>query len=62
MTDAEATPAAATDGHDQHDSGHGHEPAGEPLGPPDLLAWAYVLGGGAIGLMVAAALYIAGQT
>jgi hypothetical protein len=42
-----------------HDAGHGHGAAGEPLGPPDLMAWAYALTGGAVGLVVALALWVA---
>lgn len=42
-----------------HDAGHGHEPAAETLGPPDLVAWAYAIAGGAVGVVVALALYVA---
>ena len=62
MSDAETphTGAAAADAHDDHGSGHGHEAAGEPLGPVDVTAWAYTLIGGAVGLLVALALFVAG--
>lgn len=36
-----------------------HEAVPEPLGPPDLAAWAYAFAGGAVGVVVALALYIA---
>ena len=39
--------------------GHGHEEPSEPLGPVDLVGWGYALGGGAIGLVTALALYAA---
>lgn len=39
--------------------GHGHEEPSEPLGPVDLVAWGYAVGGGAIGLLTALALYAA---
>ena len=57
MSDAETSHASTTDGHDE---GHGHAPAGEPLGPVDLAAWAYAGGGAVLGLLVALALFIAG--
>ena len=44
---------------DAHEDGHGHAPAGEPLGPVDLTAWAYALAGAALGALVIAALFIA---
>jgi hypothetical protein len=44
---------------DAHGTGHGHELAGEPLGPIDLVAWAYTTAGGAIGVITAAALFAA---
>lgn len=43
------------------DAAHGHEPAGEPLGPIDLGAWTVAIAGGAVGILVALALYAAGQ-
>jgi hypothetical protein len=61
MSDAETAPATATDAHDEA-SGHGHEPAAEPLGPIDVNAWLYAIGGGAIGVVVALALFVAGGT
>ncbi len=57
MSDAETTPATADDDDAQH--GHGHAPSGEPLGPVDVTAWAYALGGSLLGLLVIVALYIA---
>ena len=45
---------------DAHDDGHGHGPAGEPLGPIDWEAWAYAIGGGVLGALVALALFVAG--
>ena len=56
MSDADTTHAAT----DAHDDGHGHAPAGEPLGPLDLMAWAYAAGGAVLGALVALALFIAG--
>lgn len=41
------------------DDGHGHAPAGEPLGPVNLTSWAYAGGGAVLGLLVALALFIA---
>lgn len=55
MSDAENTHSAT----DAHDDGHGHAPAGEPLGPIDWEAWAYAIGGGALGALAALALFIA---
>lgn len=49
-----AEPTAASDG-------HGHETTGEPLGPVDTRAWAVAIVGGAIGVLVALALFAAGQ-
>ena len=62
MSDAETihTSTARADAHDDHGSGHGHEPAGEPLGPVDVSAWAYTIVGGAVGLLVVLALFVAG--
>lgn len=70
MSDADPGTAAPAPAHDSrhddagdHDSshghGHGHEDAAEPLGPPDLMAWAYAVAGGAVGLVTAVALYVA---
>jgi hypothetical protein len=42
-----------------HGAGHGHDAASEPLGPVDVAAWGYALAGGAVGLLVALALYVA---
>ena len=47
---------------DAHGSGHGHEDQAEPLGAPDLRAWAFAIGGGAVGLLLVIALFVAGQT
>lgn len=59
--------AAATDDHHaasdhEPDGGHGHGEASEPLGPPDLAAWAYALAGAAVGLVTALALYVASHS
>lgn len=54
MSDAETTPAT-----DDHDSSHGHPPAGEPLGPINVTAWAYALAGSLLGVLMVLALYIA---
>ena len=71
MSDADLGKTAAAPAHDSrpddagdHDSGHGHghEDAVEPLGPPDLMAWAYAVAGGAVGLVTALALYVAAHT
>lgn len=56
MSDAETTPTPATD---DHDSGHGHAPAGEPLGPVNVTAWAYALAGSLMGVLMLVALYVA---
>jgi hypothetical protein len=58
MSDANA-PVTSDDQDADHDSGHGHEAAGEPLGAPDMRAWGAAILGGGIGLIVALALYIA---
>jgi hypothetical protein len=39
-----------------HVAGHDDDAPGETLGPVDLVAWAYAVAGGAIGLVTAAAL------
>lgn len=60
MSDADPTHAPAGGAHDDHGSGHGaHEPS-EPLGPIDVAAWGYAIAGGAVGVVVALALYVAG--
>ena len=66
---ATAGAAAVTDDHHaagDHEPdgghGHGHEEASEPLGPPDLAAWAYAVAGGAVGLLTALALYVASHS
>jgi len=55
MSDADAN--HATSG--AHADGHGHGPAGEPLGPIDWEAWAYAVGGSLLGALVVLALFIA---
>ena len=55
MSDADTAHAST----DAHDDGHGHAPADEPLGPIDWGAWAYAIGGAALGALVALALFIA---
>jgi hypothetical protein len=56
MSDADTTHATPADA---HDDGHGHESAEEPLGPINLVAWGYAIAGGAAGLVVALAMFIA---
>jgi hypothetical protein len=60
MSDVEHAPAAPSDGHAAHDDGHGHESAGEPLGPIDMGTWAYAIVAGAVGVVVALAMFVAG--
>jgi hypothetical protein len=55
MSDADTTHTTA----DGDQDAHGHAPTGELLGPVDWEAWAYALGGGVLGLLVALALLIA---
>jgi len=43
-------------------SGHGHAPDEEAAGPLDVIAWAYALAGGALGVIVALALYAASSS
>ncbi len=59
MSDVDAVSVSATDDQADDVSGHGDAPAAEPLGPVDLRAWAYALMGGAVGLVVVVALFIA---
>ena len=59
MSDAETAHVVADDANAAADAGHDREPAGEPLGPLDVETWAYAVGGGLVGLLVAAALFIA---
>lgn len=58
MSHAETTPSPAAYA---HDAGHGHEPSAEPLGPIDLKSWAYAVAGGAVGVVVAVVLFVAGN-
>jgi hypothetical protein len=52
--------AHAVDAHDAgHSARHDHDEPGESLGPIDLMAWAYAVAGGAIGVVTAAALLAA---
>lgn len=44
---------------EEHGSGHDHASGGEQLGPVDMTAWAYTLAGGAVGVLVALALFVA---
>lgn len=65
MSDRHASNATGTTGHGyaaDHDSEHAHAPDVESLGPIDLVAWAYAIAGGAVGLLVALALYVASAT
>ncbi len=59
MSDVDTAHPGTMDDHDEHASGHGHAPAGEPLGPVDVTAWAYAMAGSIVGLVVAAALFAA---
>lgn len=59
MPDAETTHASQPDTLDDHAGGHGHAPAGEPLGPVNVTAWVYAIAGAAIAALVALALYVA---
>ena len=62
MSDADTNPAAGTTDHDaadDHGGGQGHEAPAEPVGPVDLETWGYAIGGGLIGLIVVAALFVA---
>ena len=61
MSDAQMTAAGDVDDvtHDDHDAGHGATTS-EPLGPVDVTAWAYALVSGAVGLILALAMFIAG--
>jgi hypothetical protein len=68
VPDTDLGPAAVAATHDAghghgtgdgHGAGHGHGDDAEPLGPPDLVAWAYAIVGGAVGLVVVLALYVA---
>ena len=56
MSDAETAHSTDPVAHD--DAGH-HEPAGEPLGPVDVAKWGYAIAGGAVGVLVAVALFAA---
>jgi hypothetical protein len=71
MSDAHPVPGDASHGHidEQSDpadmrgdrgSGHGHDTeASEPLGPIDLTAWAFALGGTGLGLLAVFVLFLA---
>jgi hypothetical protein len=62
MADTGTMPDADTNHHSAanvQDDGHGHAPAGEPLGPVNLTSWAYAGAGAVLGLLVALALLIA---
>jgi hypothetical protein len=71
MSDRHASHATGTTGHGyaadhgsaaDHDPEHAHAPDAESLGPIDLVAWAYAIAGGAVGLLVLLALYVASAT
>lgn len=51
MSETENTHAAGDE--------HGHAPAGEPLGPVDVMTWAYAAAGSLLGLLVVVALLAA---
>jgi hypothetical protein len=56
----DALDARAADAHDTgHSARHDHDEPGESLGPIDIVAWAYAVAGGAIGVVTAAALFAA---
>jgi hypothetical protein len=55
MSDPETAHAETTTSQADHD----HDHAAEPLGPIDVTAWAYALAGGAVGLLVALAMFVA---
>lgn len=57
MSDTDHAPTSRAD--DDHSTVHGT--ASEPLGEPDLQAWAAALLGGGVGLLVALALFVATQ-
>jgi hypothetical protein len=59
MSDAETAPTTTQDAHDADGSAHGHEPTGEPLGQVDVVKWGYAVVGGAVGVVVALALFAA---
>ena len=61
MPDADSTHASATAPADEHQAEHDHESSAEPLGAPDMGAWGMAIAGGAIGLIVALALFVASQ-
>jgi hypothetical protein len=46
-------------GHGTHAAGHGADEADEPLGPIDVVAWAYTLAGAALGVVTVLTLYVA---
>ena len=56
MSDAETNHADDV-AHAEHGSGHEHS-ASEPLGPVDVTTWAYALAGGAVGLVMALAVFL----
>ena len=60
MSDTDAT-TGATSPHDDHEDGHGDGEAVAPIGAPDLRAWGAAIGGGAIGVLVVIAMYVAMQ-
>lgn len=56
----DALDAHADDAHDAGQSAHhDDDEPGESLGPIDVMAWAYAVAGGAIGVVTAAALVAA---
>lgn len=58
MSEVETAPAPASDDHAHH-AGHDRAHDSEPLGPVDVAAWVYALGGAAAGLIVVLALAVA---
>lgn len=60
MSDADPETTSHADVSDGHDADHGHQSAGDPLGPVDTATWGYAIAGGAIGIFVAVVLFVAG--
>ena len=61
-TDPHAADVHGSSSHaDDHGGGHGGPSAteSEPLGPVDVQTWAYAIVGGALGVLIVVALYLA---
>ena len=59
MSDTERTLAHAEGGLHGDAPSHGDGPEPQPLGPVDVTAWAYALGGSAVGVVLALAMLVA---